>query len=727
MQLSTHCSHPVPRVAIRCAFTLFLGFAVLLLTGCGSGRPQADRITEEEALAAGMVQDPETGAWSYPGPAYDNESPGAADDEDDDWDDEDEDTATDTSSDVASDDVAEDDYDSESLASREMMESSTASKPSDDDDWGDEDDDYDEGSRGAPAGYASDGYGDNPYGDQPQADPKYYAEKVVPILRAHCYNCHGGGSRGRKGNIALHSPAEIDEAYVVSAGDPQGSLLYELVTEKDPDRRMPPRGPGLSKEEIDVLAKWIRDGASFGDAPREVAPAAGGGGGDGYGDDPYGGQRPGYGGDGYGEDGEAAAPIAAPPQNLAEWSSFSFQNGRDQAAMKQLHAQALVRSSEGEAVLNMYRWYPGFKRAKLAVRWGVGIKYLGKSKYEGRPRPVGFVQDLPGEDYDDVDETDPLLPEFFNETLDYYTGDIGEELLVRFKNRIDRTDYGVVLKDELEKAMESRSSDDDDFYEDRIGRGNRGGRGGGNPYGGGGYGNSRGDDDDDDKPDGDKIEQLLPGVTLVGVAGTADLLQRAREQGIDLLVICDVVADPNRVRRFVDTSTRVRLYDVATEEQLAVSGKINNVEIQKLRVDNPDDETVINEVGKVFVDVDKRYRAKDFPNVSSEKGQKAVINFVRNAIAHPSKDPLWKLSEIRFYESQGGLKPEHALAAMKKILPSQAAKLQSVASDDEIRQILGSLLKVDEAPARSNDDEDEDDDWDDEDEDSGSSADDSFR
>ena len=651
-----------------------------------------------------MVWDEASESWGYPNRSYaasgseeSTDEEGYEDEEPDTYADDGDAATSDESMDDGSDDTVEDAADEGDDDAVDAANDAGAVSSVDD-----------SGSTSSDDGYANARREYDAY-NQPQADPKFFTEQVVPILRAHCYNCHGGGPRGRKGNVELHSPTGIDESVVVSASDVNGSLLYQVIkADADADvPMMPPRGPRLSQQEVDTIAKWIRDGASFGDAPRDAAPYAASGASDGYDEDPYA---------AYGErgDGRDAPPPAAPPQNLAEWASRSFQDGRDRDAMNLLYAQALVRSADGESVLEKYRWVPALKRAKLAIRWGVGVDYSVKFGYEGNPRAVGVVQNLPGDEFDDVDEIEDLLPELKNQTLDYYAGDIAEELLLRLKMRIEKSYYGDVLSAELGKILTGSRDDEEDFYgDDGYGEASRRGRGY-DGYGGG-------EDRDSDKPDGDAIEQVMPGVTCLGVADRGDLFQRAREQGVDLLVIFDVAADPNNVRRFVDTSTRVRLFDVQTEEQVAVTGKIGNVEMQKKRVENPDDETIIEEMNKIFEPIDETYRAKPFPDVTNDNGQKAVIGFVRKLLVDPSKNPLWKLAEVRFYEHRGGLQPNHAASAYAKIVPSKAKQLYSVATDDEARALLAEWLTVRDDSSASDDE-----DFDDEDEGRGRRVD-SFR
>jgi mono/diheme cytochrome c family protein len=48
----------------------------------------------------------------------------------------------------------------------------------------------------------------------------------------------------------------------VKPGNPNGSDLYEVLTETDPDKRMPPPpASALSAEQIELIRKWIQQGA----------------------------------------------------------------------------------------------------------------------------------------------------------------------------------------------------------------------------------------------------------------------------------------------------------------------------------------------------------------------------------------------------------------------------------------------------------------------------------
>jgi len=94
---------------------------------------------------------------------------------------------------------------------------------------------------------------------------------VRPILSDRCFQCHGPDSANRSTPLRLDTAegAAVDlmsGGRAVVPGDPAASKLLERVTSDDPVRRMPPSYEGhakLSDEEIDVLRRWIAQGAEW--------------------------------------------------------------------------------------------------------------------------------------------------------------------------------------------------------------------------------------------------------------------------------------------------------------------------------------------------------------------------------------------------------------------------------------------------------------------------------
>jgi len=84
--------------------------------------------------------------------------------------------------------------------------------------------------------------------------------KVMALLQKKCFNCHGNGKK--KGGYSLDSrDAALD---AIKPGNPDGSLLIELVRRDDPDSAMPPKqADALTKDEVAMVAAWIKAGAKF--------------------------------------------------------------------------------------------------------------------------------------------------------------------------------------------------------------------------------------------------------------------------------------------------------------------------------------------------------------------------------------------------------------------------------------------------------------------------------
>lgn len=90
--------------------------------------------------------------------------------------------------------------------------------------------------------------------------------EVRPILNDRCMRCHGGVRK--KSGLSFHfrdealKPADSGLPAIVP-GHPNRSELMRRVTHHDPDERMPPEGAPLDPAEVDVLSRWIKEGAPW--------------------------------------------------------------------------------------------------------------------------------------------------------------------------------------------------------------------------------------------------------------------------------------------------------------------------------------------------------------------------------------------------------------------------------------------------------------------------------
>ncbi|MCA9078138.1 MAG: DUF1549 domain-containing protein [Planctomycetaceae bacterium] len=85
-----------------------------------------------------------------------------------------------------------------------------------------------------------------------------FVHDVVPILRKHCVECHGGAKA--EGGLSLNSRGLLLEADVIATGKADASRLIELVKSNDPEEQMPPKDRDrLTEKEIDTLSLWINE------------------------------------------------------------------------------------------------------------------------------------------------------------------------------------------------------------------------------------------------------------------------------------------------------------------------------------------------------------------------------------------------------------------------------------------------------------------------------------
>lgn len=89
-----------------------------------------------------------------------------------------------------------------------------------------------------------------------------YASIRANILVAHnCLKCHGiGGKTYDKVPLETREQLLDPNRDWVIAGKPEESAIIIALTRPD-DKRMPLNQPPVPQEEIDVLAKWIEEGA----------------------------------------------------------------------------------------------------------------------------------------------------------------------------------------------------------------------------------------------------------------------------------------------------------------------------------------------------------------------------------------------------------------------------------------------------------------------------------
>ncbi|MCY3759593.1 MAG: DUF1549 domain-containing protein, partial [Acidobacteria bacterium] len=106
------------------------------------------------------------------------------------------------------------------------------------------------------------------------ADPTVdFAREIEPIFQERCLACHGSQTQlhgfrlDRRSNAFRGGDSGVP---AIVPGNSSDSLLLRYVSGRDPDVVMPPEGPPLTGEQVELLRRWIDQGAVW---PHEEDPS----------------------------------------------------------------------------------------------------------------------------------------------------------------------------------------------------------------------------------------------------------------------------------------------------------------------------------------------------------------------------------------------------------------------------------------------------------------------
>lgn len=104
---------------------------------------------------------------------------------------------------------------------------------------------------------------------EPKPAEVSFKNDVAPILVKNCLACHG--PQDPKGEYQLHTIELLQrkgysDSPIVTPGKPDESELYRLLASTEPEERMPKEADPLAAAEVDLIKRWIEQGAKI-DAP----------------------------------------------------------------------------------------------------------------------------------------------------------------------------------------------------------------------------------------------------------------------------------------------------------------------------------------------------------------------------------------------------------------------------------------------------------------------------
>ncbi len=100
-------------------------------------------------------------------------------------------------------------------------------------------------------------------GDEKGDSAKFnFAQHAKTVFRTHCVSCHNGNRSEGDLNLANYAAMMQGSSSgdVIEPGSPDDSYLFQLITHAE-SPEMPPSGQKIPAEDIEMIRKWISDGA----------------------------------------------------------------------------------------------------------------------------------------------------------------------------------------------------------------------------------------------------------------------------------------------------------------------------------------------------------------------------------------------------------------------------------------------------------------------------------
>jgi hypothetical protein len=102
-----------------------------------------------------------------------------------------------------------------------------------------------------------------------------FSTEVKPVLNKHCISCHGGVKQNGGFSVLFREEAlgiTKSGKPAIVPGHPEKSEFIRRLTCKDPKERMPQKGTPLTEKEIDLLTRWVKQGAEWGEHWAYIPP-----------------------------------------------------------------------------------------------------------------------------------------------------------------------------------------------------------------------------------------------------------------------------------------------------------------------------------------------------------------------------------------------------------------------------------------------------------------------
>jgi hypothetical protein len=281
--------------------------------------------------------------------------------------------------------------------------------------------------------------------------------------------------------------------------------------------------------------------------------------------------------------------------------------------------------------------------------------------------------------------------------LKKYTGELGEKVVAKLRERIQKGEFGTVLQTALRSSGGGGGMDGMGGGMGGMGGGmggmggGMGGMGGGmGGMGGGmgGMGEGMGGMGGEGGGGAKNASAIMPGVTMLGQGTTDGILARAATEGIDAVLLFDVQVVNIVKVKLVRNTTTLQLFDVASRREIQSTSAMLNIKMQverELAKKQKKPDPLDTAIEKVIKMLDMSYKMRKIPALTAEIVQS---NRLLSLVADKPSNPLRALAEVMFYHQNNLCPDEHRKIAFDQLVgPQNADKLLNGSKQDKLAAV----------------------------------------
>lgn len=188
---------------------------------------------------------------------------------------------------------------------------------------------------------------------------------------------------------------------------------------------------------------------------------------------------------------------------------------------------------------------------------------------------------------------------------------------------------------------------------------------------------------------------LGPGLVVLGEDQRENLLDKAADQGVDVLVFFEADVEQNRKTGLVINKTQIELWDVRSRDRIVATPALNNYKVQLHREENRRGEDPVEEaLNELFAEIDQgsenervetKLKVREFPE---SVRREYVEGHISELLDQEDVETLPKLAEIKFYHSHGLIDDATLTKCFQKALgETDGAKLAQGDKDERLKVV----------------------------------------